>query len=118
MIFTLSLPFLYHYETWGGRNIYGRDYGSEAVTSCIERHNSRGGLPDSRRITGDSKEVKFDSRRVHIAGEQFLCRRGAVPYQRAEEAEREKNSILFDKVATFPVYFKFVSNRRGRELHF
>jgi len=63
------------------------------------------------------KEVKFDSWRISIAGEQFLCRRGAVPYQRAEEAEREKNSILFDKVTAFPVCFKFVSNRRTGELY-
>ena len=64
------------------------------------------------------RERKVDNRRVSIAGEQFFCGGRAVPYQRAEEAEREKNSILFDKVATFPVYFKFVSNRRTGELHF
>jgi len=64
------------------------------------------------------RERKVDNRRVSIAGEQLFCRRGAVPYQRAEEAEREKNSILSDKVATFPVCFQFVSNRGGGELHF
>ena len=64
------------------------------------------------------KEVNIAGWRVSIAGEQFLCGRRAVPYQRAEEAEREKNSILFDKVTTFPVCFKFVSNRRTGELHF
>jgi hypothetical protein len=67
-------------------------------------------------ITG--REAVIASRRVSFTGEQFLCGRGAVSYQRAEEAEREKNSILSDKVATFPVYFKFVPNRRGGELHF
>jgi hypothetical protein len=54
------------------------------------------------------RERKVDNRRVSIAGEQFFCGGRAVPYQRAEEAEREKNSILFDKVTTFPVCFKFV----------
>ena len=64
------------------------------------------------------REAVIASWRVSIAGEQFLCRRGAVSYQRAEEAEREKNSILSDKVTTFPVCFQFVSNRGGGELHF
>jgi hypothetical protein len=32
--------------------------------------------------------------------------------KRKKEQEREKNSILFDKVA-FPICFKFVSNWRG-----
>ena len=63
-------------------------------------------------------EVKVDNRRVSFAGEQLLCGGRAVPYQREEEAEGEKNSILFDKVATFPVCFQFVSNRGGGELHF
>ncbi len=67
-------------------------------------------------ITG--REAVIANRRVSFAGEQFFCGGRAVPYQRAEEAEREKNSILSDKVATFPVCFKFVSNRRGGELHF
>ena len=69
-----------------------------------------------RFITG--REAVIASRRVSIAGEQFLCGGRAVSYQRAKEAERQKNSILSDKVATFPVYFKFVSNRRAGELHF
>ena len=64
------------------------------------------------------RERQVDNRRVSIAGEQFFCRRGAVPYQREEEAEREKNSILSDKVTAFPVCFQFVSNRGGGELHF
>ena len=68
-------------------------------------------------FTGREKKVD-NSRRVSIAGEQFLCGGRAVSYQRAKEAERQKNSILSDKVATFPVYFKFVSNRRAGELHF
>ena len=63
------------------------------------------------------RERKVDNRRVSVAGEQLFCRRGAVPYQREEEAEREKNSILFDKVTAFPVCFKFVSNRRTGELY-
>jgi len=67
-------------------------------------------------ITG--REAVIASRRVSFTGEQFLCGRGAVSYQRAEEAEREKNSILSDKVTTFPVCFQFVSNRGGGELHF
>ena len=67
-------------------------------------------------ITG--REAVIESWRVSIAGEQFLCGGRAVSYQRAEEAERQKNSILSDKVATFPVCFKFVSNGRGGELHF
>ena len=57
-------------------------------------------------------------RGVSLTGEQLLCRRRAVPYQGKEEAEGEKNSILFDKVTTFPVCFQFVSNRGGGELHF
>ena len=57
-------------------------------------------------------------RGVSLTGEQLLCRRRAVPYQGKEEAEGEKNSILSDKVATFPVCFQFVSNRGGGELHF
>lgn len=64
------------------------------------------------------KEVNIAGWRVSIAGEQFLCGRRAVPYQREEEAEREKNSILFDKVTTFPVCFQFVSNRGGGDLYF
>ena len=88
------------------------------------------GEPDSRQGAGVQdlewkawrsmrrRERKVDNRRVSIAGEQFFCGGRAVSYQRAEEAEREKNSILFDKVATFPVYFQFVSNRGGGELHF
>jgi stalled ribosome alternative rescue factor ArfA len=54
--------------------------------------------------------VKFDSRRIHIAGEQFFCRRGEVSYQRKEKPKREKNTILFDKASTFSVHFKLVSN--------
>lgn len=64
------------------------------------------------------RKRKVDNRRVSIAGEQFLCGGRAVSYQREEEAERQKNSILFDKVATFPICFKFVPNRGGGELHF
>jgi len=64
------------------------------------------------------RKRKVDNRRVSIAGEQFFCGGRAVPYQRAEEGEGEKNSILFDKVTAFPVCFKFVPNRRGGELHF
>jgi hypothetical protein len=94
---------------------------AKAVTSHTQRQNSgRGGCL----ITGEEqvermreKEVKVASRRVSIAGEQFFCGGRAVPYQRAEEAEREKNSILFDKVTAFPVCFKFVSNRRTGELY-
>ena len=63
------------------------------------------------------RKRKVDNRRVSIAGEKFFCGGRAVPYQRAEEAEREKNSILFDKVTAFPVCFKFVSNRRPGELY-
>jgi hypothetical protein len=62
--------------------------------------------------------MRVDIRRVSIAGEQLLHRRGEVCDKRKKEQEREKNSILFDKVATFPVHFKFVSNRRTGELHF
>jgi len=87
------------------------------------------GEPDSRQGAGVQdlewkawrsmrrRERKVDNRRVSIAGEQLFCRRGAVPYQRAEEAEREKNSILSDKVATFQVYFLTLSSRRGRFIH-
>jgi hypothetical protein len=74
-------------------------------------------LPYLYHITG-REGMRVDIRRVSIAGEQFLCGGRAVSYQRAKEAERQKNSILSDKVATFPVYFKFVSNRGGGELHF
>lgn len=63
------------------------------------------------------REAVSERRGVSFAGEQFHCRRGEVSYQRAKEAERQKNSILSDKVATFPVYFKFVSNRRRGELY-
>ena len=94
MSFTISLPFLYRLNG-GGYLIAGKEQDM---------------------FTG--RERKVDNRRVSIAGEQLFCRRGAVPYQRAEEAEREKNSILSDKVATFPVCFQFVSNRGGGELHF
>ena len=89
MSFTILLPFLYHLN------------GGNGGFSCL---NGKRGL-----ITG--REAVIASRRVSFAGEQFLCRRGAVPYQREEEAEREKNSILSDKVTTFPVCFQFVSNR-------
>ena len=82
--------------------------GEEQEFSCL---NGKHGL-----ITG--REAVIASRRVSIAGEQFLCGGRAVSYQRAKEAERQKNSILSDKVATFPICFKFVSNRRGGELHF
>jgi len=82
--------------------------GEEQEFSCL---NGKHGL-----ITG--REAVIANRRVSIAGEQFLCGGRAVSYQRAKEAERQKNSILSDKVATFPVYFKFVSNRRTGELHF
>jgi len=61
--------------------------------------------------------VRVAGRRIPIAGEQFLCGRRAVSYQREEEAERQKNSILFDKVATLSVCFKPVSNRGGGELY-
>ena len=93
MNLTISLPFLYRLNG-GGYLIAGKEQDM---------------------FTG--RERKVDNRRVSIAGEQFFCGGRAVPYQRAEEAERQKNSILSDKVATFPVYFKFVSNRRGGELH-
>jgi len=69
-----------------------------------------------RFITG--REAVIAGRRIPFAGEQFLCGRREVSYQREEEAERQKTSILSDKVATFPVCFKFVPNRRGGELHF
>jgi len=69
-----------------------------------------------RFITG--REAVIAGRRIPFAGEQFFCRRREVSYQREEEAERQKTSILSDKVATFPVCFKFVPNRRGGELHF
>lgn len=94
MNLTISLPFLYRLNG-GGYLIAGKEQDM---------------------FTG--RERKVDNRRVSIAGEQFFCGGRAVPYQRAEEAERQKNSILSDKVATFPVYFKFVSNRRAGELHF
>jgi hypothetical protein len=61
--------------------------------------------------------MRVDIRRVSIAGEQLLHRRGEVCDKRKKEQEREKNSILSDKVTTFPVCFQFVSNRGGGELH-
>ena len=69
-----------------------------------------------RFITG--REAVIAGRRIPIAGEQFLCGRRAVSYQREEEAERQKTSILSDKVATLSICFQFVSNRGGGELHF
>ena len=81
--------------------------GEEQEFSCL---NGKHGL-----ITG--REAVIASRRVSIAGEQFLCGGRAVSYQREEEAERQKNSILFDKVATLSVCFKPVSNRGGGELY-
>ena len=130
MSFTILLPFLYRLNggngglnTWSGGN--GSEGGNLTLTKAKFREggylvagaeqefswlNGKHGL-----ITG--REAVIASRRVSFTGEQFLCRRGAVSYQRAEEAERQKNSILSDKVATFPVCFKFVPNRRGGELH-
>ena len=64
------------------------------------------------------KEVEVAGRRIPIAGEQFLCGRREVSYQREEEGERQENSILSDKVATLSICFQFVSNRGGGELHF
>lgn len=47
------------------------------------------------------RERKVDNRRVSIAGEQLFCRRGAVPYQRAEEAEREKTQYYLIRLQPF-----------------
>ena len=74
-------------------------------------------LPYLYHITG-REGMRVDIRRVSIAGEQLLHRRGEVCDKRKKEQEREKNSILSDKVTTFPVCFQFVSNRGGGELHF
>ena len=73
-------------------------------------------LPYLYHITG-REGMRVDIRRVSIAGEQLLHRRGEVCDKRKKEQEREKNSILFDKVA-FPVCFKLVSNWRGGRVHF
>jgi len=128
--FTILLPFLYHlsggnggFNTWSGGNVSeGGNLtltkakfreggylvaGAEQEFSCL---NGKHGL-----ITG--REALIASRRVSFTGEQFLCGGRAVSYQRAEEAERQKNSILSDKVATFPICFQFVSNWRRGELH-
>ena len=132
MSFTILLPFLYHFlnggnggvktyherlESEGGNLTHTKAkfreggcliVGQQQEFSCL---NGKHGL-----ITG--REAVIASRRVSFTGEQFLCGGRAVSYQRAEEAERQKNSILSDKVATFPVCFQFVSNRGGGELHF
>jgi len=122
VIFTLSLPFLYHFTGRGGVKTYHErvESGGGNLTHTKAKFREGGCL-----ITGEEQvermrenEVKVAGRRIPIAGEQFLCGRRAVSYQRAEEAERQKNSILSDKVATFPVCFQFVSNRGGGELHF
>ena len=95
MNLTISLPFLYHFTGRGGCLITGEEQ--------VERMRE--------------KEVKVASRRVSITGEQFLCRRREVSDQREEEAERQKASILSDQVTTFPICFKFVSNRGAGELY-
>ena len=73
-------------------------------------------LPYLYHITG-REGMRVDIRRVSIAGEQLLHRRGEVCDKRKKEQEREKNSILSDKVATISVCFKPLSNWRGRELY-
>ena len=47
------------------------------------------------------RERKVDNRRVSIAGEQLFCRRGAVPYQREEEAEGEKTQYYLIRLQPF-----------------
>ena len=56
-------------------------------------------------------------RRLSLTGEQLLHRRGAVPYQRAEEAEGEKDTVLSYKAGAFSVCFQFVSNWGRGELY-
>ena len=91
---------------------------ARAVTLLMHGHNChRGGMNLLTGVIRRGREEKVDIRRVHIAGEQLLCRGRAVCYQRKEEPEREKNSIFLDKVATISVCFKPLSNWRGRELY-
>ena len=66
-------------------------------------------------ITG--REAVIASRRVSIAGEQFLCGGRAVSYQRKEEQQREENQVLPHKVTAIPVCFQFVSNWRRGEFY-
>ena len=94
MNLTISLPFLYRLNG-GGYLIAGKEQDM---------------------FTG--RERKVDNRRVSIAGEQFFCGGRAVPYQGEETGKREEASILLGEAGAFPVYFKFVSNRRTGELHF
>lgn len=122
MSFTISFPFLYHFTGRGGVKTYHErvESGGGNLTHTKAKFRE-GGLPYSREKQVErmiENEVKFAGRRVSIAGEQFLCGGRAVSYQRAEEGERQENSILFDKVTTLPVCFKFVPNRGGGELHF
>ena len=130
MSFTILLPFLYHlsggnggFNTWSGGNV------SEGGNLTLTKAKFREGVylitgkeqelnllnGKHRLITG--REAVIAGRRIPFAGEQFFCRRREVSYQREEEAERQKTSILSDKVATFPICFKFVSNRRTGELY-
>ena len=119
MSFTISFPFLYHLIGGnGGFNIWSGGNVSEGGNLTHTKAKFREGGCLITGVNRRRRERKVDNRRVSIAGEQFLCGGRAVSYQRAEEAERKKNSILFDKVATFPICFKFVPNRRGGELHF
>lgn len=85
MSFTISFPFLYQLPGGEGGSIPGAEVGrAKAVTSHTQRQNSRRG---GCLIAGEEQvermrenEVKVASRRVSIAGEQFLCGGRAVPY--------------------------------------
>jgi len=128
--FTISFPFLYHFtgreggfnslskgrESEGGNHTHTKAKFREGVYLITGKEQELNLLNGKHRlITG--REAVIAGRRVSIAGEQFLCGGRAVSYQREEEAERQKTSILSDKVATFPICFKFVSNRRTGELY-
>ena len=131
MSFTISLPFLYRINGGIRRlNTWSDSNASESGNLTHTKAKFREGV---YLITGEEQEFNFlngkhrfitgreaviAGRRIPFAGEQFFCRRREVSYQREEEADRQKTSILSDKVATFPVCFKFVPNRRGGELHF
>lgn len=119
MSFTISLPFLYRINGGIRRlNTWSNSIASESDNLTHSKAILRVGC---NLIAGkeqeSEREERVDSRRVHIAGEQLLCGGREVSYQRKEEGEREKTSILFDKVATISVCFKPLSNWRAGELH-
>ena len=121
MSFTFLLPFLYHFTgREGGVKTYHDRLESEGGNLTHTKAKFREGvylIAGKEQDTLRGREAGIAGRRVSIAGEQFLCRRREVSYQREEEAERQKTSILSDKVATFPVCFKFVPNRGRGELY-